>query len=659
MKSQNPPSEQLKSVVSLFSEGQFHQALSASRQMLETFPNSVELFNIIGASNSGLKQFETAIDSYKKALVIEPDHANTHYNLGNSLNNYGDPEAAIKSYKEALKNKPDFADAYYNMGNAQKNNGELKAAIESYKQALKINPDSADALLNTILHSLNNFYIQGQLQEVISESSQMLEIFPNSADLFNLIGVANSQLGQFEAAITNYNLALKIKPDRADVYTNMGNALKNTGDPDAAIDSFKMALKIKPDYAEAYNNMGISLQAKRDLGAAIDSYKEALKIKPDMADAFNNIGVALQSQRNFEAAVDNFKQALKINTNSADYHGNLGIALIGMGNREDALLHLKISNDLIRGKNIVNPGHISFLTISKAKIDHDIEQFEYLADSGSEVEKFQALAKLYRKVSLEIVWLGTEIRQLSIEHQNLLKETYNRTNNLLEAPELKNGALSDTLKRKKITKDYFKHEHGLTYIDNFLTPEALSSIRKFLIGSTIWHEIKTGGYLGAYLRDGLACPLLLQIAEELRVNFPKIFKNHQLQQLWAYKYDSQAYKDNKGLTGIGVHADQAAVNVNFWITPSTSNLNPESGGLIVHNTPAPMEWGFKEFNANEEDIKTYLENGTGENLVVPYNENRVVIFNSNLIHETDKFEFKDGYENRRINVTMLFGHREE
>ena len=28
-----------------------------------------------------------------------------------------------------------------------------------------------------------------------------------------------------------------------------------------------------------------------------------------------------------------------------------------------------------------------------------------------------------------------------------------------------------------------------------------------------------------------------------------------------------------------------------------------------------------------------------------------------LIHETDKFEFKEGYENRRINVTMLFGER--
>ena len=45
--------------------------------------------------------------------------------------------------------------------------------------------------------------------------------------------------------------------------------------------------------------------------------------------------------------------------------------------------------------------------------------------------------------------------------------------------------------------------------------------------------------------------------------------------------------------------------------------------------------------------------------MIPYNEKREVIFNSNLFHETDSYEFKEGYENRRINVTLLFGCRED
>ena len=44
-------------------------------------------------------------------------------------------------------------------------------------------------------------------------------------------------------------------------------------------------------------------------------------------------------------------------------------------------------------------------------------------------------------------------------------------------------------------------------------------------------------------------------------------------------------------------------------------------------------------------------------VTVPYRANRAVIFDSDLFHETDTIRFKDGYENRRINVTLLYGRR--
>ena len=192
----------------------------------------------------------------------------------------------------------------------------------------------------------------------------------------------------------------------------------------------------------------------------------------------------------------------------------------------------------------------------------------------------------------------------------------------------------------------------MTYFDDLLNPTALASLRRFLLGSTIWFNFRHGGgYLGAMLKDGLSCPLLLQIADDLRLTFPHIFKNHQLLQLWAYKYDSR-------LTGINVHADAAAVNVNFWITPDTANLNPASGGLMVYDVEAPVDWNFETYNIDQNRIRTYLADQDSGKIVVPYGENRIVLFNSNLFHETDTIDFKRGYENRRINVTMLFGNRE-
>ena len=159
---QEPPSELLQSIINLYTQGQLQQALSESNQMLEQFPNSVVLYNISGASNAGLMQFDAAIESYKQALKIKPDYAEAYYNMSVALNDKGDPEAAIESYKQALKIKPDYAEAYSNIGNVLKDQGDLEAAIDSYKQAININPGYAQAYYNlSLLHLLRGNLDEG------------------------------------------------------------------------------------------------------------------------------------------------------------------------------------------------------------------------------------------------------------------------------------------------------------------------------------------------------------------------------------------------------------------------------------------------------------------------------------------------------------------
>ena len=113
---QDPSSEQFQSIINLYSQGQLQRALSESNKMLERFPNSVALYNIAGAANAGLMQFESAINSYTQALKIKPDYAEAYNNMGAALQSKGDLESAINSYTQALKIKPDYAEVYYNMG---------------------------------------------------------------------------------------------------------------------------------------------------------------------------------------------------------------------------------------------------------------------------------------------------------------------------------------------------------------------------------------------------------------------------------------------------------------------------------------------------------------------------------------------------------------
>jgi hypothetical protein len=106
-----------------------------------------------------------------------------------------------------------------------------------------------------------------------------------------------------------------------------------------------------------------------------------------------------------------------------------------------------------------------------------------------------------------------------------------------------------------------------------------------------------------------------------------------------------------------LHADFAAVNVNFWITPEADNLDPHTGGLVIYDTTAPPSWDFETYNRRPDVIANYLGRQGARAITIPYRENRAIVFNSDLFHATAAIHFRPGHEHRRINVTLLYGDR--
>ena len=173
MKSQDPSSEQLQSVLNLYNQGKLQQALSDSSQMLERFPNSVVLYNIAGASNAGLMLFDAAIDSYKQALKIKPDYADAYYNMGIALKDKGDLEAAIESYKQALKINPDYAEA----------KADLVKLLTTYIP-LKENQN----LIVTVNEEIRKIDIKDNTSKIISDD-QAVNLFSKSEDCISIFGL--------------------------------------------------------------------------------------------------------------------------------------------------------------------------------------------------------------------------------------------------------------------------------------------------------------------------------------------------------------------------------------------------------------------------------------------------------------------------------------
>ena len=200
----------------------------------------------------------------------------------------------------------------------------------------------------------------------------------------------------------------------------------------------------------------------------------------------------------------------------------------------------------------------------------------------------------------------------------------------------------------KLEQQYHDSRPCVVVIDNFLSPAALASLRRFSEEAVVWKVNYERGYVGALLGQGYCSPVLLAIADQLKQALPTVIGDYPLLQAWAFKYDQR-------LQGINMHADFAKINVNFWITPDAACEDNTTGGMVVYDVPAPSSWTFADYNTEQSKMQAFLKAHGAKPLRVPYRENRCVLFDSSLIHITDELHFKPGYENRRVNVTLLYG----
>ena len=424
--------------------------------------------------------------------------------------------------------------------------------------------------------------------------------------------------GAIDDAIATLRAAHEAIPHHLGVLSNLGGLLSRQGAHDEALAILRRVLAQSPNSAYAHCNLAVGLRGTGQLAAAVEHFERGVALKPDFAEAHRGLGDALLDLDRLSDAATAYERAVVLRRDP------------GRPPKPDAPLH---SN--------------------RSRLRHDAEQFRYLVAQGKLPAEFADVAARYERVA-EFLWepsLGTPTAIVPRELSAMIAPTYDRLLYRPTAEALPGGALNARLDVGRIEADYLNNGRGIASFDGLLSAEALARLLAFSREATVWFHCRYGnGYLGAFFDDGFCCPLLVQIAEELRQAMPRIFGRHPLQRLWAFKYDSRP-------GGIPLHADAAAVNVNFWLTPDAANRDPEGGGLIVWDKRAPADCDFGRFVKDESAIRSALQENGARTVAVPYRQNRCVMFNSDLYHETAPLDFREGYENRRINVTMLYGKR--
>ncbi len=504
----------------------------------------------------------------------------------------GHRDEAARLYHRVLEIEPGHPLANHNLGVLAMQRGQMVQGLRHLKAAL----DADQSVEQYWLSYARALTASHRKQEALAILDRALEQGFSGPALTALL--LQLRGGRNSGAVDTYRLA---------VQHHRANRLAEA----AAL--YRKVVAMEPDHSAAYCNLGAIFATQGNFGEAVGILQAAANARPRDPEIQFNLGNALTAMGRLDEAMAAYNRALTENPDFAEAHFRLGSLLSETGHVAEGFDHF------MRRARLVHKTPTAPQAGSEPlhKVKHDREQREYLADT---IPGFST---------------ASDDRIFHLEDGNRLS-----------GPAI-NPAIATPAVMQKWKSDWPQ----FVILDNFLTPEALAKLRNYCAGSTIWRRIYAAGYIGATPEDGLACPLMAQIAEEVRELFPEILSAHPFRYLGAFKYDSTLS------TGTNIHADNSAVNLNLYITSDEANLDPESGGMDIWDATMPLDIDMRVYNGDEAAARDFLRRSHARPTTIPHRANRAVLFKSDLFHKTSDCKFKEGYLNKRINVSLLFGNR--
>jgi tetratricopeptide (TPR) repeat protein len=516
-------------------------------------------------------------------------------------------------------------------------NGSIDEA-DAYMNRLQ-DPPSSETFLLTLMAEIA--VAKEDWRKAYQLACAVLAADPDDYRALMALSFANYGHGNIHEALGNARRANLLNEGSLPAILQIMRCANKLGDYYAALAAFDKLGNRDSLPPEIYVELGATYSGLEDRARAIAAYRTALASGSRLTAAIRALA-AIYGIASETSELEGLATAYP-----AEIHGDVeclywwGVERLSRAQLDDAARLFRESLAVYE-KEAGALGELPW-PIPEPRIRHDYEQLELLQRRGrldaAGCDALKVLKPYYEKTGDP----RTTFAPSGIEAHKLKNALC--TNYYLPDVPFAGRALGEN-DYGAIEAKYFSDR--LVVIDNFLSPEALRVLRAFCEEATIWKTYKRHGYAGALLAQGFSPKVLLALSDELRQALPRVIAHDPLLQAWAFKYDQR-------MQGIKMHADFAKVNVNFWVTPDGACEDPMSGGLVVYDLPVPKSWTFTNYNSDPARLAAFLTVHNAKSLRVTYRENRCVLFDSSLIHTSDRMHFKRGYENRRVNITLLYG----
>jgi tetratricopeptide (TPR) repeat protein len=127
-------------------------------------------------------------------------------------------------------------------------------------------------------------------------------------------------------AVDYYQGALSQKPNSAVLYNKLGiNELLCARYQQAQKD-FERATKLDAGYADAFNNLGVLEYMRRRYSRAIKQYQRAIAFDPDDASYYGNLGAAYFAKKEWDRSIEAYGRAVGLDPGFFGRTANGGVA---------------------------------------------------------------------------------------------------------------------------------------------------------------------------------------------------------------------------------------------------------------------------------------------------------------------------------------------
>jgi len=249
-----------------------------------------------------LKQYNEAVENFQLANAMER-HDATYMQLGKVFTLQEMYQQAIEVYQEAYEFSPENPELLTTMGLLHLRMGENYKAFDYLGNSLTHDPKNP----KTILAAGSVIQDHSDMDVALVKYRVAAVQTPNSAQLWNNIGMCFFGKQRYVAAIACLKRALYLDPFEWIVAYNLGLVHLNTAQYASAFHYFSASINLKADFPSSYMYLAITLSRLDDFDNACSAYEKALEMDTDHLFQIN-FAITLFNHEEYDRAAEHFAE---------------------------------------------------------------------------------------------------------------------------------------------------------------------------------------------------------------------------------------------------------------------------------------------------------------------------------------------------------------